>query len=207
MRESDKPGVQVVPAAIAIGADQTPEAQRWKEEPSAEQYHSPSSVQAPDCAPVVVVLPLGAADAADVADATGDAASGVWLAGIGETTAVEVATGAADEVPVAKTPAESVEDGAEPEPGAEETAEGLVSDGVDVAAETEPDEGVPGATAAQEGYCRLTLMLPFVTEEPGSGNKTSTPSTVVQPLLTPARLATNIAGKLDWRLETFGAGA
>jgi len=47
-RLDDIPGVQAVPAAMAIGADHAPEAQRWNEEPSAEQYHSPSSVQAPD---------------------------------------------------------------------------------------------------------------------------------------------------------------
>jgi hypothetical protein len=48
LRVSDMPGVQVVPAAIAMGADQTPEAQRWNEEPSAEQYQAPSFVQGPD---------------------------------------------------------------------------------------------------------------------------------------------------------------
>lgn len=37
---------QVVPAAIGITADQTPEAQRWKLEPSM-QFQSPSLVQAP----------------------------------------------------------------------------------------------------------------------------------------------------------------
>ena len=33
--------------------DQAPEAQRWKDEPSAEQYQSPSLVQGPDMAPPV----------------------------------------------------------------------------------------------------------------------------------------------------------
>jgi hypothetical protein len=48
LRVSDRPGVQVVPAAIAMGVDQTPEAQRWNEEPSDKQNQSPSSVQGPD---------------------------------------------------------------------------------------------------------------------------------------------------------------
>ena len=47
LRVSDMPGVQVVPAAIAVGVDQTPEAQRWNEEPSAKQNQAPSFVQAP----------------------------------------------------------------------------------------------------------------------------------------------------------------
>jgi hypothetical protein len=48
LRVSDMPGVQVVPAAIAMGADHTPEAQRWNEEPPAKQYQAPSFVQGPD---------------------------------------------------------------------------------------------------------------------------------------------------------------
>ena len=47
-RVFDMPAVQVVPAAIAMGVDQTPEAQRWNEEPPAKQYQAPSFVQGPD---------------------------------------------------------------------------------------------------------------------------------------------------------------
>jgi hypothetical protein len=190
LRVSDIPGVHVVPAAIAIGADQTPEAQRWNEEPLARQNHAPSFVQAPDCAPEDVVLPVESGKSEDETD---DAAAGTELTGIGETTAVDVtvASGAVDVVSVAKTPAEA---------------------GADVAEGVEPVEGVPAVTAATEphpagGGFRLTPMLPFSTDAPGSGYKVSTPSTVVHPLLTPARLATNIAGKVLWRLETLGAGA
>jgi hypothetical protein len=207
VRESDRPGVQVVPAAIAIDVDQTPEAQRWNEEPSAEQNHSPSSVQGPDCAPAVGVVPLGAGAPADAAE---EAAAGAWLAGIGETTAVDVATGAADEAPVAKTPGEPAEDGAEPRPGADEAEGELPPTPDEVAAGAGPDDGVPAAppaAAAQAGAgCRLVLMAPFWTEEPGSGYRVSSPSIVMQSL-TLWRLATNIAGKLDWRLKTDGAGA
>lgn len=182
-----------------MGVDQTPEAQRWNEEPPARQNHAPSFVQAPDCAPEVVVVPL---DAGTPADATEDAAAGEKVAGIGETTAVEVASGAADAVPVAKTPAEAVVD----------AAEGLEPDGTGVAAGAEPVEGVPAVTAATEPQpggtvFRLTPMVPFTTDAPGSGYRVSSPSTVMHPLSTPLRLATNIAGKALWRLETFGSGA
>ena len=148
-RESDRPGVQDVPAAMAIEVDQTPEAQRWKEEPSAEQYHSPSSVQGPDCAPVVVVDPLGAGAPADATEA---AAGAPLAAGIGETTAVDVATGAADAVPVAKTPGEPEE---APEAGADEVA-GTPKPEVTAADELASDatlagEGAPAAAASQAG--------------------------------------------------------
>jgi len=207
LRVLDMPGVQVVPAAIDIGVDQTPEAQRWKEEPPAKQNQAPSFVQAPDCAPDVVVVPLGAGTPAD---ATDEAAAGAALAGIGETMAVDVASGAADAVPVAKTPGEAVEDEPTPKPGAEDAAEGLEPGGADVAEGAVPGEGVPGEAAAaapQGGVLRKVPMVPFTTEEPGSGYRTSWPSIVVQPLSTPTRFATNIAGKVLWRLETFGSGA
>ena len=179
-RESDTPGVQDVPAAMAIDVDQTPEAQRWKEEPSAEQHHAPSSVQGPDCTPVVDPLGAGAP-----ADATEEAAFGAPLAaGIGETSAVDVATGAADAVPVAKTPGEPDEDASGataeevpmPKPGAEEAPDGLTPAADEVTAGAEADEGLPeglpeGApvAAAQGGRLGLTPMAPFSTEEPGSG--------------------------------------
>lgn len=159
----DIPGVHDVPAAIAMGVDQTPEAQRWNEEPPARQNHAPSFAQAPDCAPEVVVAPL---DAGTSADATEDAAAGVELAGIGETTAVDVARGAADAVPVAKTPAEAVVDAPDAKPGAEDAAEGIELDSAGVAAGAEPVEGVPALAAATEPHpggtgLKLTLMVPF----------------------------------------------
>ena len=67
---------------------------------------------------MVVVVPL--ASGASV-DATEEAAGGAELAGIGETTAVDVANVGAEEAPVAKTPGEPAE-GAEA--GAEEAAGG-----------------------------------------------------------------------------------
>ena len=48
LRLSDVPGVQVVPAAIAMGVDQTPEAQRWNEELPVKQNQAPSFMQGPD---------------------------------------------------------------------------------------------------------------------------------------------------------------
>jgi hypothetical protein len=200
----DVPGVHVVPAAIAIGVDQTPEAQRWNEEPPARQNHAPSFVQAPNCAPEVVVISL---DAGTPADPTDGAAAGAELAGIGETTAVDVASGAGDAAPVAKTPAEAVVDAPDAKPGAEDVAEELEPDGAGVPAGAEPVEGVPAVTPATEPHpggtvFKLTPMVPFTTDVPGSGYKVSSPSTVVHPLLTPSMLAMNIAGKVLWRLET-----
>lgn len=148
-----------------MGADQTPEAQRWNEEPPARQNHAPSFVQAPDCAPEVVVVPL---DAGTPADATEDAAAGEKVAGIGETTAVEVASGAADAVPVAKTPAEAAVEAPDVTPAAAE----LELNGADVAAGAagEGDPAAPPAATAQGGAgCRLVLIVPFTTEEPASG--------------------------------------
>ena len=159
--------------------------------------------------PVVVVVPLAAGAPADE---TEEATAGAKLAGSGETTAVDVASGAADEAPVAKTPGEPVED--DPEAGVEEVADGGLStpDDVDAAAgEVPTDEGLPGATAAAlpqvGGVTRSTPIVPIWTELPGSGYNVSWPSTVMQPLSTLAMLAKNIAGKLVWRLETFGSGA
>jgi len=158
---------------------------------------------------VVVVVPLGAGTPAD---ATEEAAGGAELAGSGETTAVDVASGGAEEAPVAKTPGEPAED--DPEAGAEEVAGGLMPtpDDVDAAAgEALTDEGLPGATAAAlpqpGGVTRLTPIVPISTELPGSGYNVSWPSTVTQPLSTLAMLAKNMAGKLVWRLETFRSGA
>ena len=163
------PGVQLVPAAMAIGVDHAPEAQRWNEEPPDRQNHAPSLVQAPDCAPEVVVVPLAAGAPAE---ATDDAAAGVELAGMGETTAVDVASGAADAVPVAKTPAEAAVDVPDAKPDREDAAEELKPDGADVAAGAADDAvpEAPPAAAAQAGAgCRLTLIAPFTTDEPGSG--------------------------------------
>jgi len=136
---------------------------------------------------VVVVVPLAPGAPAD---ATEEAAAGVELAGIGETTAVDVASGDAEEAPVAKTPGEPAEDA--PETGAEEATGGLepnpdeaVVDGTagglvptpgdvgDTTAEVPTEEGLPGATAAAppQTTCggKLTPIVPLTTEEPGSG--------------------------------------
>jgi hypothetical protein len=125
---------------------------------------------------VVVVEPLGSGAPAD---ATEEAAAGAELAGIGETTAVDVACGGAEEAPVAKTPGEPAED--VPEAGIEEAAGGLEPNpdeagADDIAGELAPtledvtagaglDEGVPGAAAATElqggGNCILVPIVPF----------------------------------------------
>ena len=120
---------------------------------------------------MVVVVPLAAGAPAD---ATEEAAGGAELAGSGETTAVDVASGGAEEAPVANTPGEPAE--GDPEAGAEEVAGGLVpaSDNVgDAAGEVLTEEGLPGATSAappQTGCGgKLVLIFPLTTEEPGSG--------------------------------------
>jgi hypothetical protein len=125
---------------------------------------------------VVVVVPLAPGAPAD---ATEEAAAGIELAGIGETTAVDVASGGAEEAPVAKTPGEPAEDapaagveevaeGSEPNPdeaGADETAGGLVPTPEDVAAGATLAEGDPGAAAAATlqggGNFRLVPIVPF----------------------------------------------
>jgi hypothetical protein len=125
---------------------------------------------------VVVVVPLAPGAPADV---TEEAAAGAELAGMGETTAVDVASGGAEEAPVAKTPGEPAEDapeagveeaaeGLEPKPdeaGADETAGGLALTPEDVAAGAKLAEGAPGAAAAAAlqagGNCRLVPIVPF----------------------------------------------
>lgn len=166
-RLADIPGVQLVPAAIGITGDHMPEAQRWYEEPSAEQDHSPSSVHAPDCAPVVVPDPLEPdplePDAPPLAAGKeallADVAAAELAAGIGETMAVVVASEA--EVPAApdaKTPA------------ADDDAAAEVTAGAD--AEFEPFE-LPVATAAAPvqlaGAVKLVPIEPDCTESPASG--------------------------------------
>ena len=210
VRVSERPGVQVVPAAMGMATDQAPDAQRWKLEPSLEQYHSPSSEQGPDSAPAVV----GGVDVPELA--VGDASGGEPPAavavepdaGMGET--VSVATAGSlpteDAAPVAKLPPVADEVGLEP------VAKDPAADDV----EPEPEagaagEGVPGGTSAATpahptGAPRLTPMVPVSTESPASGYLMSTPSVVVHPLETPSRLATNKFGKLDWR-RTMGSGA
>jgi hypothetical protein len=87
----DVPGVHVVPAAIDIGVDQTPEAQRWNDEPPVRQIHAPSFVQATNCALEIMVVPP---DAGTLADRINDATARAELARIGETTAVDVISSA-----------------------------------------------------------------------------------------------------------------
>jgi hypothetical protein len=203
----DVPGVHVVPAAIDMGVDQTPEAQRWNEEPPARQIHAPSFIQATNCALEVVVVPP---DAGTLADPTNDATARAELARIGETTAVDVASSAGDAGPVAKTLAEAVVDASVAKLDVEDVAEELEPDGAGVAAGAEPVEGVPAAAAKTEPHpggtvFNLTPMVPFTTDIPGSGYKVSSPSAVVHPLLTSSILATNMAGKVFWRLETLGS--
>ena len=220
----DVPGVQVVPAAIGRAADQEPAAQRWKESPFAAQYQRVSSVHGPDIMPLAEVMPDEAGGAAEAVAADGAAppepepVPAEGAAGIGETTAVEVAAGdPADEAPPApeaKTPP-PLADGAaaEAEPAAAEVAAGE-------AAEAElpdeeppddvllpPDEVEVSPPVQPVGGPKLTPMLPFWTLDPGFGYWVSTPSVVAQPLETPARLATKRAGYEDWRFSTFGAGA
>ena len=118
--------MHLVPAAIEIDCDQAPEAHLWKEEPSAEQYHSPSSVQAPDMPPPVAV-PL---DAGLAEEAAGGAAP--VAAGMGETTAVDVTAGVppdAEAAPLANTPGEPAAEEAG-EAGAEAT--GVPEDSVEL---------------------------------------------------------------------------
>ena len=128
---------------------------------------------------MVVVVPLAPGAPAD---ATEEAAAGAELAGIGETTAVDVASGGAEEAPVAKTPGEPAEDAAEGlEPNPDEavvdgTAGGLVptpGDVGDATGEVPTEEALPGTTAASppQTACggKLTPMVPLTTEEPGSG--------------------------------------
>jgi hypothetical protein len=189
--------VHVVPAAIAIGVDQTPEAQRWNEESPARQNHAPSFLQAPNCAPEVVVISL---DAGTPADPTDGAAAEAELAGIGETTAVDVASDAGDAAPVAKTPAEAVVDAPDAK-GAEDIAEELKPDGAGMPAGAKPVEGVLAVTPITEPHpggtvFKLTLMIPFTTDVSESEYKISSPSTVIYPLLTSSMLTIKIAGKV-----------
>ena len=121
---------------------------------------------------MVVVVPLAAGAPVDATEEA--AAGGAELAGSGETTAVDVASGGAEEAPVAKTPGEPAEEA--PEAGAEEVAGGLVpaSDDVgDAAGEVLTEEGLPGATSATppQTTCggKLVSIVPLTTEEPGSG--------------------------------------
>jgi hypothetical protein len=172
----DIPGVHVVPAAIAMGVDQTPEAQRWNEEPPARQNHAPSFLQATNWALEVVVVPPGAGTPADPTD---DAAAVV-------------------DAPAVKLGAEDVAEEFEPD-GAGVATRAEPVEGVPAAtAEAEPH---PGGTVFN-----LTPIVPFTTDIPGSGYNVSSPSTVVHPLLTLSILAINIAGKVFWRLETLGSG-
>jgi hypothetical protein len=100
------------PAGMAIGTDQAPLAQRWKEEPSAAQAHAPSLEQAapavwePDEDPAAGAAGAGAAGAG--AAGAGEAAAG----GVPGLTGAGLAAGAA----VAKLPGEAVGAGTEGSP-------------------------------------------------------------------------------------------
>jgi hypothetical protein len=100
-------------------------------------------VQATNYALEVAMVPLDAGAPADPID---DVAAGAELVGIGEATAVDVASSAEDATPVAKTPAEAVVDAPAAKLDAEDVAEELESDGAGVAAEAESVEGVPAVT-------------------------------------------------------------
>lgn len=107
----------------------------------------------------------------------------------------------------------------EPEPEPEEPDPELVEPEPELA-ELEA-EAPPAATVACEGGAAeavASVELPqlggpklpsedFWTDWPGSGYTISLPSSVVQPLETPLRLATKRAGKVVSRSVSFGAGA
>jgi hypothetical protein len=163
-------------------------------------------VQAPNYVFKVVVISLNAGTPVDPIDG---AAAGAELAKISEITAINVVSGVGDTAPVVKTPTEAVVDAPDAKPGAEVVVKELEPDGAGVPAEAEPVEGVPAVTPATEPHpggtvFKLTLMVPFTTDVPGSGYKVSSPSIIVHPLLIPSMLAINITGKVLWRLETLG---
>jgi len=120
---SDIPGVHVVPAAIAIIVDQTPETQRWNEAPPGRQNHAPSFLQATNWALEAVVVSL---DAGTPADPTDDAAAG---ARIGGTTAVDAANSAGVAASVVKTPVEAVVDAPAAKLGVDDVTEEFEPDG------------------------------------------------------------------------------
>ena len=163
----------------------------------------------------------GTAAEAVAADGAAPPAPADVAAGIGETTAVDVAAGdPADEAPPApeaKTPP-PLADGAAAEAELAEPAAAEVAAGEAAEAELPdeeppddvllpPDEVEVSPPVQPVGGPGLTPMLPFWTLDPGFGYWVSTPSVVAQPLETPARLATKRAGYEDWRFSTFGAGA
>lgn len=186
---------------MGITADQAPLAQRWNDVPPM-QFHAPSFEQVPVRLPAVEVEELPPAEAAEgAALATGDAAEGAAAAGddaaegaaAAGTAAVPVAAEAGAAL-LAKTPGATVgDDAAALEPLFDE----LPLEELEPVEAEAPVQPVGGPKVEPATVC---------TDEPGSGNLTSLPSVVPQPLETPWMFATNIAGKLVPRLET-GAGA
>lgn len=155
--------MQVVPAAICIETDQTPEAHRWYEFPSAAQAHSPSGVQAAPAttAPVVVLDDEGTDGAAEATEGGDDGATEAGddgATGTGDT--VSVAAAGEDEtgaVPVAKPVAD--------DPAAVEAplAAALADGELAAAAAVPPQSPV---------NCSVVLKVPFAnfsTLAPGSG--------------------------------------
>jgi hypothetical protein len=155
-------------------------------------------MQAPNYAPVIIVISLNAGTPADPTNST---AAGAELARIGETTAVNIISNTGDATPVAKTPAENIVDAPDAKPGAEDVAEELKSNGAGVPAGAEPIEGVSAVTPATKPHpggtvFKLILIVPFTTDVPKSGYKVSSPSTIIYSLLIPSILAINITGKI-----------
>ena len=182
----DMPAVQVVPWAMAMEADHVPEAHRMKEVPPAEQYHVPSGVQAAPATgePLLVPLATGTAAEADAAEgaAPPEPDPADEAAGIGETTAVDVAARAeadAPPAPEAKTPP-PLADGAAAEAEPAEPAAADVAAGEAPEAELPdeeppddvllpPDEVEVSPPVHPVGGPKLTPMLPFWTLDPGFG--------------------------------------
>lgn len=194
------PGVHLVPPAMGIAADQAPEAQRWKLEPSAEQAKAPSWVQGPLLAPLVEPLDVPEVEGLlGVVPLEGAAPEEPAEPEPPETAVAVGVDGAAEDgeaAPDAKTPGAALEGVAaeldpEPEPApAPEPAP-------EPEPEPEPPEQPVGGASSASG-------VTFWTDGPGSGNLRSLLSAVLQ-LLMEARLAMNMSGRFASRFAEMGA--
>ena len=207
------PGVQVVPAAMGIATDHSPEAQRWNDEPSEEQKYSPSSEQDPLIDPAEVDVEDEVA-AEDVEEASAVVAATAELETTGEdSTTGETAEGSVEPDVTAVAVAAGVEESAEPlaKPllAADEAVEATVADEeADVELPEEEllleDESLEAAQPT--GGPRLA-PVPTWSELPGLGYSMSIPSVVVQPFETPSRLATKRSGKAVVASRFSGGGS
>jgi hypothetical protein len=210
------PGVHEVPSASGITTDQVPLAHCWNELPPT-QFHIPSVVQEVPAAtePSADPVPLGGA-AATVLEAAAGLAAGV-VAGRLSADGLGVDEAAAEVGTVAKTPGAcepvdvkgaaevvtvDIVVGAGVLAAGVEDCEGLDESEPEPEPEPEPDGADPDPppipfTAAQvpvkdpESSATESLVVTS-SDGPGSGNCTSLPSTVVQPL---SRLATKRSGR------------